>query len=540
MKQIIRPPTFADEEKTRAATLIHIVSWVYVLLGLVLIVLLLVLNPERSIRALLIGGSCVLVLGLQVVSRRGNVRLASWLLAYGLWGLTMFSLVTGGGSRTSGFSIFLPVLLGAFLLGRNGGMAITVLTIVMGFTLTYVGENTDWLVEPEEYSPYSFWVSQSLVLVVAALLITLANSQMKRAVARALQAEGSWRSLVENTPDLIMELDRSGCLRLINHLPPGMTPDDVVGQSVYELAPPVCHDWLRTAIPTAFDAGQVQDHECELADGEGQWRQGRLHPIVEGDKVIALQLIIRDITLQKQAERQRFELALQREKLEVQQTFISNVTHDLKNPLATIRLNLHLLERLPDEDAQLDQIQRTRAQVQRLENLIQNLLTISRLDYLPQLELSPIAPAQFLAGIADQFQASAADKGLMLAVESAPDVPSVIGDKDELERAITNLVENAVNYASEGQSVTLRAYQQAANVVFEVSDTGPGIEEPELDQIFDRFYRGEGARVAVKGGSGLGLAIVKKVAEMHGGQVWVDSVVGQGSSFRIQLPLASE
>jgi two-component system phosphate regulon sensor histidine kinase PhoR len=125
---------------------------------------------------------------------------------------------------------------------------------------------------------------------------------------------------------------------------------------------------------------------------------------------------------------------------------------------------------------------------------------------------------------------------LELELESA-DTP-VLGDDDELDRVLVNLVENAVNYTPSGGTVTVRSFIAERQLVIEVTDTGIGIEASEIPNIFNRFYRSETARSTHNAGTGLGLAIVQKIVSMHNGSVEVESIVGKGSTFLICLPLA--
>jgi two-component system phosphate regulon sensor histidine kinase PhoR len=123
-------------------------------------------------------------------------------------------------------------------------------------------------------------------------------------------------------------------------------------------------------------------------------------------------------------------------------------------------------------------------------------------------------------------------------VEESP-VPALPGDADALERLVLNLLDNAVKYNRPDGTVVLRLSRSGREAVLEVSDTGIGIPQEAISRIFERFYRVDKGRAREEGGTGLGLAIVKHVAQAHGGQVEVDSRIGQGTSFRVRLPLDS-
>jgi signal transduction histidine kinase len=137
-----------------------------------------------------------------------------------------------------------------------------------------------------------------------------------------------------------------------------------------------------------------------------------------------------------------------------------------------------------------------------------------------------------------ETEAKARASGVSLEAEVNGEGISVLGDAIRLKQAVINLVDNAIKYNRPGGSVVLGISRRGDKVVIEVRDTGPGIAAEDVPLIFDRFYRVDKSRSRAAGGSGLGLAIVRKIAEDHGGMVEVESVVGQGSAFRLILPVS--
>ena len=124
-----------------------------------------------------------------------------------------------------------------------------------------------------------------------------------------------------------------------------------------------------------------------------------------------------------------------------------------------------------------------------------------------------------------------------MTVDIAPGLPPVMVDRSEMSRVFTNLVQNAINYTPEGRTITLHICRKGDCVVADVTDMGIGIPEPELALIFDRFYRSAEARAMIVTGTGLGLPIVKRIVEIHDGEVGVKSVLGEGSTFTVTLPI---
>jgi signal transduction histidine kinase len=125
-------------------------------------------------------------------------------------------------------------------------------------------------------------------------------------------------------------------------------------------------------------------------------------------------------------------------------------------------------------------------------------------------------------------------------VELPPNLPRVIGNPDYIERALSNLVENAIKYTPEHGKIQVSAMADGDFLQFEVADNGIGIPPEDLSRVFERFYRIDRSRSREMGGTGLGLSIVKHVAQVHGGTIDVTSTPGQGSKFRLRLPIAPE
>src|SRR5258706_3318887 len=260
--------------------------------------------------------------------------------------------------------------------------------------------------------------------------------------------------------------------------------------------------------------------------------------IVEISGVLHMLNMSQDITERKQTEQQRLALALANERVQFLTEFIGNISHDLKTPVTVINTSLYLLEHLKDPDKQKDQLRKIKEQSQALETFIQDILTISRLEHTRSLALDPVSLNMLIEQVEGELRPSAEKKHLKTTLELDNALPPVLGDVEELHRAIVNLVENALNYTQEGGSVAIHTFIDDDHAVAKVSDTGIGISEAELPYIFDRFYRSARAKASVKSGSGLGLAIVKRVIDLHNGTIEVESIPGKGTTFQVRLPMS--
>lgn len=225
---------------------------------------------------------------------------------------------------------------------------------------------------------------------------------------------------------------------------------------------------------------------------------------------------------------------------EAKSQFLSSVSHELRTPLASIRLYLGLLSQGRPEHRQryLESLAR---EVERLQVLIEELLDISRLDLektVPQWQ--PVDLNALLTTLAEDRTRLFTEHGLHLHLDTAAELPVVAADPALLEQVATNLLTNALNYTQAGGDVWLSTtavtHEAHPWVVFKVRDNGPGIAPEEQAQLFQRFYRGEAARVSKAPGTGLGLAISQSIVNLHHGRITLESAVGQGSTFCVWLP----
>jgi signal transduction histidine kinase len=245
---------------------------------------------------------------------------------------------------------------------------------------------------------------------------------------------------------------------------------------------------------------------------------------------------------QRVAERTR-ELAEANDQLteldHLKDQFVSSVSHELRTPLANVKLYLQLLTRgRPDKHD--DYMQTLHRETRRLENLIDDLLDLSRLDlnatvFYPE----PIDINYLTAEFVQDRIAMATDRGLIIDCQLTSDLPPALIDPQRFTQIMSNLTTNAMTYTPAGGLITLSTAvrPQAGNdwITFTVRDTGPGIPERELPHIFERFFRGLASQKTNSPGTGLGLAICKEIIERMGGHITVDSQVGQGTEFTAWL-----
>jgi heavy metal sensor kinase len=229
----------------------------------------------------------------------------------------------------------------------------------------------------------------------------------------------------------------------------------------------------------------------------------------------------------------RIEQAFQR-----QRQFTADAAHELRTPLSIMRTHLEVTLSQPRGAADYyTALLSLQEEVQGLSHLANSLLSLARADTndLP-LEIRDFDLSLMLNAVVDQFRSAAEDKGIALSEEIAPHL-RIEGDEDRLIQVVYNLIDNAVKYTPDDGQVRLLAQPKDQQVAITIEDTGPGIPDTKLTQIFERFYRLDSARNRAQGGFGLGLAIAKRIVDLHGGAILVNSTPDQGTQFTIALPL---
>lgn len=216
--------------------------------------------------------------------------------------------------------------------------------------------------------------------------------------------------------------------------------------------------------------------------------------------------------------------------------FIHTVSHDLRSPLTATLGYAELLERTgPLNQSQQEFLHRLRGSVQHITTLVNDLLDLGRLEAGFDTRREAVHLDSVLKYTLDMLDSQIKKKKLTLTTEIAPHLKPLRANPIRIRQMVDNLIGNAVKYSPEGGSVHVSMSMQDEQVIFKVKDTGPGIPPEEQAQIFEKFYRASTAPKEAEG-SGLGLAIVKSIVDSHQGRVWVESTVGEGSTFVVLLP----
>lgn len=220
----------------------------------------------------------------------------------------------------------------------------------------------------------------------------------------------------------------------------------------------------------------------------------------------------------------------------VRRDFIANLTHELRTPIAAIGLLAETL-RGEEEKVVLDSLtQKIVNETDRVDQIIDDLLELSRVELDGSPRREPVDVRLLLSSVEDQHRFKANSKNIQIEKTDAEAGLKLMGDTGQLNRALSNLVDNSIKYSDENSIIHLEAVRGETHIDLVVKDQGIGIPKADLDRIFERFYRVDKARTRATGGTGLGLSIVRHVAANHGGEILLQSREGEGSKFTIRLP----
>jgi two-component system phosphate regulon sensor histidine kinase PhoR len=216
------------------------------------------------------------------------------------------------------------------------------------------------------------------------------------------------------------------------------------------------------------------------------------------------------------------------------------VSHELRTPLTSIKGFISTLLQDIDSYYDTDTIHEFYTiidlECDRLIRLINDLLNVSRIEAGRALDLnpSPVRVSEIVEKVVIAQKSYSANHDFK--IEMDPDIPVIVGDRDKIDQILTNLINNAVNYSPKGGIITISGHKIDGAVRVIVADTGIGISKEQLSKVFDRFHRIDNRDTRKVGGTGIGLYLVKHLVEAHGGKVWVESEVGNGSQFIFELP----
>jgi len=328
-------------------------------------------------------------------------------------------------------------------------------------------------------------------------------------------------AILTSMVDAVVAIDRRGAVVMVNLAAEdllGVRREEVIGRPAAEVLP----DTLRSLVQEATAQRRLVTAELP---GEGGERlvEIRCAPIRGNGKDAGTVVVLRDVTELRRSERLRRELT-------------ANVSHELRTPLTSIKgFTETLLGGAAHDEATARRfLEIINAEADRLVKLVDDLMDLSRLEARGvALELAPVTLPLLIEEMVTHLRPLAG--GRNLAVSAGPADTQVFGDRNRLAQVLTNLIDNAIKFTTDGGRVEIGWEERNGSVAITVRDNGRGIPAGDLPRVFERFYKADRSRGGT-GGTGLGLAITKHIVEAHGGRILVDSREGHGTTFTVILP----
>jgi signal transduction histidine kinase len=357
----------------------------------------------------------------------------------------------------------------------------------------------------------------AVTVIVLGILLARRPVDVHEAIAPVLDLEAP-------EPLEILEKMTAGVLLLSPSLTPIMA--NPVARSLLQLPGPTLPARLRSDELVSIARRAIAEHTS--VDAEMTLWPARTHvriravPLDNDDVVVFIQ----DVT-----EEQRTQ--------QIRRQFVVNASHELKTPVAGMQALAEAIAQAIDDDPATakDFAVRLVGESERLGRLIQDLLDLSRLEDPAHFSTEQVDLAEIVTNEAVQLKDVADAAGVELSTDALPGVV-IRGDEQQLGLMVRNLIDNAIRYTPSGGRVVVRVVGDESDAALEIEDTGAGIPLQAQARVFERFFRVDQDRARNSGGTGLGLSIVKHVAELHGGHVSVESTLGEGSTFRVRLPVA--
>ncbi len=559
-------PQLEDEYETFAARVLHYT--LLLLMGVALSFVFFVSSPSQLIFIPVI---LAIFAGCYTLLHSRHFRLASLIFVSGLWIVITIAAFEINGIRNASISSYaIVIIFSAILFPDREVVVFTVISVVSAIILT-VGEmqgvlplhTTPLYITDRFFQQVALFGAAGILLSAASRMIRTSSLRIRRHEKTLLErnreleqeiaerqrteanlriSEEKYRLLFENIPVMAGVYNKDGEIILLNKAAAqtfGSTPEALQGRNLRDVV--TWEDAERAIKNQARVMEEYKDVLIEnnviLPDGREIYYLRHIMPLPNSSDGLTSQVLVltTDLTAKYQAEQRERELALAHEKNALLADFFSTLSHDLKTPLTVMNTSLYLLKRAATDEQREERITRISEQVKLMDQYIQDMLTISKLEHMPTLNFANVDLTPLIKEVVSLLRPHIEGKQLSFQFIEQPNLPAIRGDEDQLRRMLMNLIENAVNYTPIGGQVTVKTHSSNGQVMLQVIDSGIGIAPDAVPHIFERFFRAANATAFERRGTGLGLAIVKKIVDTHTATIEVGSRLGEGTTFSVQF-----
>ncbi|MFC1984915.1 PAS domain S-box protein, partial [Chloroflexota bacterium] len=348
------------------------------------------------------------------------------------------------------------------------------------------------------------------------------------------ESEGKWRSMVDNAPNSIILVDRDKKIQFINHVVTGLAAESIIGKSIFDYIQPEYHETVRKVVDKVFQTGEIGIYEIKGTgpDGSTSWYETSTGPLIHGGQITGVIQIVSDVTERKQMQTQ----IITNDRLASIGELISGVAHELNNPLTGVIGFSDLLagrKDLPDDIK--EDIEIINREAKRTANIVKNLLTFARKQ--PK-ERQPTDINRAIEAVMELRAYEQKVSNFEVNTRFASDLPEIMANAFDLQQAFLNIIVNAEHAMLEAHgkgTITITTVREEDIIRVSLADDGPGISEEQIGHVFDPFFTTK----EVGKGTGLGLSICYGTITDHGGRIYVESKLGKGATFIIELPVVT-
>lgn len=558
----LRPPQINNEYERVGYYALHYTLQIIFVLGVIIIF------PPKTLVHLTLGPVLLgTILACYILLHKHYLQIAASVFVICLWLIITGSVVMMNGLYNSSVMLYVIVIIFSNVLFNRRGLVyfVTGLTILT-ITLVMLAESYDIL---PIYANPIIGIDRYLILVVVfgstGILLGFASLTLRQSLHNLQESEKSlqmrnqaleiltnelliseerYRLLFNNASVMATIYNRQGEILFANQAVAdlhGLQTIDLGHISIHDLLMPADVERALNQQEEAFKTGKptlIEGHAVLQTGREVDYLRHAIPLPHSGNlnKQEQILVLTTDLTDQRWAQKRQQELNAAKEKIQFFTEFFGTVSHDIKTPLAIMETSLYLLERLKDEPRKQEKINQIRHQVKILETYIQDMLLISRLDHVPQLDRKSVDMNRLIFDVMTILYPKCEQKGIHCPLVQPLNTLMVSIDEGQIRRVLMNLIENAINYTPDAGIVKVEASKEAADVLVLVSDTGIGIPADDIPHIFEPFYRSLEAKRVLSSGTGLGLAIVKRIVDLHQGSITVESQPQQGTTFLLRLP----